>query len=184
MIVFPAFAPTVDGITTWSAGPIKNHFTSLGPPSIITDFYVYLSSPSDEETLFRSLKSIAEILTRLAILSFVLKNVGYTSNPRFYPLYSLASANSGHCTFNVGMWTETRLDHTRTACRCSPLHGQKNLRHSAWLASQTKLKWLPRKPDNGCKMCQPSSLPSRRLCDLGRSVPIFFPQFQIIPLDN
>ncbi|TDL15938.1 hypothetical protein BD410DRAFT_795866 [Rickenella mellea] len=82
MIVFPAFAPAVDGITSWSADPIKSHFTSFGPPSMIYCFYVYLSSLSDEETLVRSLRSIADNFRMIGHLVIRVEKKDIHLNPK------------------------------------------------------------------------------------------------------
>lgn len=74
MAVFPAFAPTIDGVTKWSAEPLSAHFGSYSFPEHIGDISVYFTSFSDRSTLEKSMKSLASAFPRVWALRVFIQN--------------------------------------------------------------------------------------------------------------
>ncbi|TDL18212.1 hypothetical protein BD410DRAFT_831045 [Rickenella mellea] len=144
MIVFPAFAPAVDGITTWSADPIKDHFTSLGPPSVINDFYVYLSSLSDEETLVRSLTSIADNFTMIDHLVIRVENVRIHIYPKVFS--SLLSRFRKLRSLYIQFWNEA-------GDTAGPYQDRMSLLASTW-AEKSQTLFVVGFPNNVEMVCE------------------------------
>jgi hypothetical protein len=76
MVVFPAFAPVANGVTSWSAEPIKRHFSlyhRIGLRSIRV-FDAFVTSFADKSGISKVVESIARNFATVSRLGFIVQD--------------------------------------------------------------------------------------------------------------